>query len=145
MLLKRRHSVNDKIHTPRHPVTIPYIKGCSESICKALRNKGFDVVYTVSKKLDRIINSGKDRLASVKRTELVYEINCLNCEACYIGQTKRNLETRIKEHRADIKKHPSNHSVVSKHKTSWNHNFNWSRTKVLHSEKHFKKREIAEM
>ncbi|XP_071573520.1 uncharacterized protein [Temnothorax nylanderi] len=145
MLIKNRDSGNDKVHTLRHPVTIPYIKNCSESISKALRNKEFDVVYTVPKKLDRIINRGKDRLESAKRMEIVYEIDCLNCDACYIGQTKRNLATRIKEHRADIKKHPSNHSVVSKHKTSCNHEFNWTSPKVLHSEKQFKKREIAEM
>ena len=32
----------------------------------------------------------------------VYEINCEDCEAVYIGQTGRSLEKRLKEHRNSI-------------------------------------------
>lgn len=49
---------------------------------------------------------------------VVYKINCADCNKFYIGQTKKHFETRIKEHRNDIKKLKndinSNHSVVSK-------------------------------
>jgi len=62
-----------------------------------------------------------------------------------MGQTKRHLLTRIKEHQSDIKKHPSSHSVVSKHRTSLAHEFNWKKPDILHSEPLTKKREIAEM
>jgi len=37
-------------------------------------------------------------------TEIVYKINCKDCDQVYIGQTKRYLETRIKKHRRNIKK-----------------------------------------
>ncbi|EZA51188.1 hypothetical protein X777_10257 [Ooceraea biroi] len=76
---------------------------------------------------------------------LVYKIDCLNCDASYIGQTKRHLDTRLKEHRDDIKKHFSNHSVVSKHRLTKEHDFDWDNKNILHYEPNNRKREIAEM
>lgn len=75
------------------------------NISRTLKKCDFDVLYSVPKKLDCIIKRGKNKLIDTKQTELVYKINCSNYYATYIGQTKRHLETRIKEHQADIKKH----------------------------------------
>ncbi|EZA46952.1 hypothetical protein X777_00560, partial [Ooceraea biroi] len=100
---------------------------------------------TVHKKLDTVIKLGKDNLTNNQHTDVVYKIDCLNCAACYIGQTKRHLETRVKEHRSDISKHVSCLSVVSKHRIDNNHEFDWQNIKILHHECHRRKREIAEM
>ncbi|XP_077277703.1 uncharacterized protein LOC143905912 [Temnothorax americanus] len=129
----------------RKHITIPYIKDLSEGICRTLKNVGLKALYTIPKKLNSVIKRGKDRLTMSKETNVVYQIDCVNCEASYIGQTKRHLETRIKEHFNDIKKHCSNHSVVSKHRSQNNHDFKWSEPKILHKECNTKKREIAEM
>ncbi|KAL6421451.1 hypothetical protein ACFW04_013906 [Cataglyphis niger] len=75
----------------------------------------------------------------------VVKINCKNCSASYIGQTKRHMSTRIKEHFNNIKMHASNLSVVNKHKLEFNYDFDWSVPDILHNEKHLRKREIAEM
>ncbi|EZA61386.1 hypothetical protein X777_12293, partial [Ooceraea biroi] len=88
---------------------------------------------------------GKDKLDDLKCTEVVYRINCSDCTACYIGQTKRHLKTRINEHRSDICRKVNTHSVVSEHRLNNNHDFDWSSPSILHSEKQRKKREIAEM
>jgi hypothetical protein len=87
----------------------------------------------------------KTYMYTSKQTEIVYEIDCVHCNSCYIGQTKRHLETRIKEHRNDIKKPVNNHSVVTKHRLSQNHDFDWHNPKILYKERHFRKREISEM
>ncbi|EZA53499.1 hypothetical protein X777_07304 [Ooceraea biroi] len=72
-------------------------------------------------------------------------MECSNCDCCYIGQTKRCLETRIKEHKSNIKKDVNNYNVVSKHRVENEHEFDWTNTKILHQEKNNRKREIAEM
>lgn len=138
------HSNDSAVHTHNY-LTIPYIKGLSEHLRFALNRCGFEVVYTIPKRLDKFIRKGKDCVSLEKRTEVVYKIDCRDCNMSYIGQTKRHLETRVKEHKNDIKKHDSNHSVVSKHRLSNNHDFNWSAPVILHNEKHTRKREIAEM
>jgi len=95
--------------------------------------------------LDALIKRGKDRLPINSRTEVVYKLDCKSCNTSYIGQTKRHLRTRVKEHFNNIKVHASNLSVISKHKLEFNHDFDWSMPVILHNEKHVRKREIAEM
>ncbi|XP_077282634.1 uncharacterized protein LOC143908746 [Temnothorax americanus] len=122
-------------------IAIPFIKGLSEGIRRTLEKVGFEVLYKIPKKLSAVIKRGKNS----KETNVVYQIDCENCKASYILQTKRHLETRIKEHCNDIKKHDSNFSVVSKHRIHNDHNFKWSDPKILHKECNMKMREIAEM
>ncbi|EZA62937.1 hypothetical protein X777_15529, partial [Ooceraea biroi] len=110
------------------------------------RRYGFNVIFTISKKLDCVIKRGKDLLNNARKSDVVYRIDCGDCESCYIGQTtKRHLKTRIREHMSDIKKHCDNQSVVSKHRLCEGHEFDWSNVKVVHQEMHTKKREIAEI
>ncbi|XP_071573785.1 uncharacterized protein [Temnothorax nylanderi] len=88
-------------------IPIPYVKTFSEGLRRIFSNYGLSTLYTVPKKLDALIKKGKDKLENSKCTGVVYKLDCSDCNACYIGQTKRHLETRIKEHCADINKHSS--------------------------------------
>lgn len=76
----------------------------------------------------------------------------MDCNATYIRQTKRHLEIRVKEHQRDIRKPSCNYSLVSKHRLSYDHKFNWSKIinlighlTILHREKHRRKRKTVEM
>jgi len=40
----------------------------------------------------------------------VYKISCKNCDAIYVGRTKRKLNTRISEHRNQINRKSTNTS-----------------------------------
>lgn len=82
-----------------------------------------------------VIRKGKDKLIDSKQTHIVYQINCSNCDAIYIGQTKRHLETRVKEHQHNIRGSADNYSVITKHRLSNEHEFNWSRPVILHKKK----------
>lgn len=126
-------------------IVLPYIKSFSENINRILKKKDLKVIHTIPKKLDKIIKRGKDKLAKDNTTEIVYKIDCISCDATYIGQTKRHLSTRVKEHKKNINLHPSNHSVISKHRTDYDHEFDWASVNILHNERHTRKREIAEM
>ncbi|XP_071637535.1 uncharacterized protein [Temnothorax longispinosus] len=138
-------STTGNLFDPRKCVVLPYVRGLSEDMRSTLSNIGLNTVYTVPKRLDVLIKRGKDRLDKDHSTEVVYRIKCNDCNASYIGQTKRFLQTRVKEHFNDIKKNDCNWSVVSKHRASLGHDFNWSEVEILHKEGNRKKREIAEM
>jgi len=49
-------------------------------------------------KLRSIIKAHKDPLPNLCEKNMVYKLNCNNCETTYVGQTKRQLKTRIAEH-----------------------------------------------
>ncbi|XP_011342708.1 uncharacterized protein LOC105282454 [Ooceraea biroi] len=95
--------------------------------------------------LDRFIRLGKDILSNYLKTNVVYRIDCEDCEVCYVGQTKRHLSVRVNEHKLNIKKRDDDLSVGSRHRIINDHNFDWSNVKILHQETHVRKREIAEM
>ena len=41
----------------------------------------------------------KDRVAYLDRSSIIYKINCIDCDASYIGLTDRRFKTRILEHK----------------------------------------------
>jgi len=61
---------------------------------------------------------------------VIYKIACKDCDASYVGQTKRQLKTRLREHKNNIR-HDSKHTVVSEHIVNFNHAFNWENVQIL--------------
>jgi len=61
----------------------------------------------------------------------MYKKCCKNCDASYVEQTKRQLNTGLKEHMNNIKWDSQKYSVVSKHIKNLNHSFNWENVKIL--------------
>jgi len=137
-------NVGNRDNNFNRTLVIPFMREVSSDIKRSVKNL-VDVIYTVPKKLNTIIKKGKDKLNVNQNTEVVYKINCKDCDQAYIGQTKRHIETRIKEHRSNIRNAYGNQSVVTNHRLQFNHDFEWDRPEILHKEKNRKKREIAEM
>ncbi|KYQ50018.1 hypothetical protein ALC60_10894, partial [Trachymyrmex zeteki] len=95
--------------------------------------------------LNCFIKTGKDKIKKEEKSNVVYKINCSNCKASYVGQTKRKLITRLKEHKANIKKPCTELTVVSQHQLKHNHKFDWDDTIILNSEVSYYKRTVSEM
>jgi len=76
--------------------------------------------------------------------EVVYKISCQDCDASYIGQTKRQLGTRIKEHASDINKKNGSPSVTE-HRLKFRHDFAWDNVKIIDNERSYPKKLISEM
>ena len=55
----------------------------------------------------------KDKDEPGNRQRAVYKINCSDCHASYIGETGRNLTTRLTEHKRATRKHHrlTNHTI----------------------------------
>ncbi|KYN20105.1 hypothetical protein ALC57_07533 [Trachymyrmex cornetzi] len=128
----------------RNLIVFPYIKTITSKVTKVINKSKTIIGYRCINKLDRFINTHKDKNEYRDNNNVIYKINCIDCDVSYVGQTKRHLKTRIKEHRNNIK-YESKHSVVTKHITDYNHKFNWEKVKILDHETNFKKRLISEM
>lgn len=78
------------------------------------------------------------------RSGVIYKISCYDCNATYIGQTKRLLRTRITEPKKDIDR-IGTPLVVFCHRLDSNHRVDWKGVSILDTEGSYQKRLISEM
>ena len=83
----------------------------------------------------------------------VYSIPCADCNGIYIGETARNVITRIKEHKRDLQpqkiaelkeKELNKKSALVKHAFTKQHRINFQKYKILESEPDYNKRRFLE-
>ncbi|XP_023234676.1 myb-like protein D, partial [Centruroides sculpturatus] len=102
-------------------IPFPYIKGLYEKINKEIRHTNVKLAPKYKNFLARLNNNNTTRSTGrqqVKDTEnVVYQIPCTCENKKYdIGETKRKMEVRLKEHVADLK-HNRNNSAFLEHCT----------------------------
>ncbi|XP_067138475.1 uncharacterized protein [Centruroides vittatus] len=103
---------NDKQRTEKQGsgvryISFPYVKGLYEEINEELRKVDIKLAPKYEKLKSRLKNKNSIQKArtEVKETKnVVYEIPC-TCKntSIYIGETKRKLNIRLKEHVADLR------------------------------------------
>ena len=70
--------------------------------------------------LRRLLTKVKDKDKPEDKQGAVYKIKCCDCQASYIGETGRNLSTRLTEHKkvtrnGDVNNHIAEHHLQTKH------------------------------
>ena len=109
---------------PTTTVTIPYIKGTSEIIARILQPYNIRVAHRPITTLRKLLTNVKDKDQPRDRQGAVYKIKCCDCQATYIGETGRNLNTRLTEHRratrnGDINNNIAEHHLQTNHRIDW--------------------------
>ena len=90
--------------------SLPYIGHFSHVTKKKLRHicerfcKDIDIKIAFSPLKLSSFFSCKDTLPKSLQSYVVYQFTCAGCKACYVGETKRHLNTRIEEHLGKDKK-----------------------------------------
>ena len=112
------------------------INSCLSQIkCGSLKVKLF---YNYCRVGDRL--KFKDRSPTINNA--IYHLQCSQCEANYVGETKRNITVRMDEHGNQSAK---DLTEVAKHSVKYpGHVFNRSNPKILGFEHHTMKRKIKE-
>ena len=131
-------------HLRKKFFVISYLSKVSNKFKKLSHSHGFNIAYKSINKLNRTLLKLK-KIVYAKRTIVVYKINCLNYEFSYVGQTKRKLKTRIKEHKVYIRRSTSEMSVVSRHQLNEMHELDWDNVRILDTQQSLFKRRISEM
>jgi len=62
-----------------------------------------------------------------------------------VGQTGRQLKTRISEHKNHISRNTTTHSVITEHRLQFNHEFDRDGVEILDVERNYNKRLISEI
>jgi len=137
---------NDSIdNNSKKIIVLPYINNISELIASTIDKSNYITGYRVLNNLGEFIRVHKDKNKLLSNNNVVYKIHCKDCSASYVGQTKRQLQTRIKEHSNNQKLIPSKHSVITEHMLKHSHFFDWENVKILDTEPNFFKRSVSEM
>jgi hypothetical protein len=111
-------------------VVLPYVKNVSELTARLLQTHGITTAHKPNATLRKLISKPKDRTDGNNKNNVIYQIDCENCNKYYIGQTGRKLSTRIKEHKAAIRRHDPL-SLISIHEDQEGHKFNLETVRIL--------------
>ena len=78
------------------------------------------------------------RILKEQRIDSIYSIPCNDCDYKYIGQTKRQFGTRLREHQKAVFFCEKENSALSEHTYLTNHTIEWDKSKIITS--NFKKK-----
>ena len=81
---------------------IPYIDKISDALGNTIKGFNCRTAFVGMNKLNRFVKPHKDLLHNFAQRGVVYKIDCRDCDASYVGQTGRQLGTRVKEHRNQL-------------------------------------------
>ena len=109
---------------PVRTATIPYIRGTSETIARILQPYNIRVARKPITTLRPLLTNVKDKDKPGDRRGAVYNIKCCDCQASYVGETGRNLSTRLTEHKraprnGDVNNYIAEHHLKTKHQIDW--------------------------
>lgn len=95
-------------------VSVSYIPEITNKLKRIFNKCNLSIVYKSKNKLSDLLGSTKDKKDSLQKSG-IYRIQCNECNAVYIGQTKRAVITRFKEHLKCIKNKQMNKSAFAAH------------------------------
>ena len=82
-------------------VVLPYVSWVSEKLTRIFKKRKISSAMKPHTKLKALLVHSKDK---TDLKEGVYTIDCTGCKKKYVGQTKRKLQVRVKEHRTETEK-----------------------------------------
>ena len=139
------HNIKKTINPNKPLLILPYFNHFFHVIRKLSIKHNFNIIFKCVNKFSKFITLGKDPIQTNDRNNIVYKINCSNCNCCYVGQSSRSLKIRVNEHKRDCKNF-NERSALVEHMTEFNnHHFNFDKVKILDSERNKNKRLFSEM
>ena len=86
----------------------------------------------------------KDKTQTKFKYNIIYEINCIQCNKKYIGQTYCFLHNRLLEDARSVI-NEENKTALAEHAITYKHSFDFRNTKILDFENNLEIRIILEM
>lgn len=125
-------------------VILPYIQNVSEKISRILTSYKIKTCMKPHQTLRNVLSRPKDPVEKKHQTGVVYSIPCLDCDVKYVGETKRSLKTREKEHMAALRLHHPQKSALAEHALNTGHSIDWTNISIIHKETRWHQRKWLE-
>ena len=90
-----------------------------------------------------IMGRAKDKLDKneTRAPGIVYAAGCTECKDVYIGETRRTVAQRIKEHQADTRLGHTERSAIPEHIHSTGHKVHWE-ARIIEKEQNGRRRKV---
>lgn len=133
-----------RVFAEKKKLILPFYSAIQNNIKQIASRFDCAIINKNTKKLNYLIGLGKDKLENLEKNNIVYQIDCKNCDASYIGQSLRKLRFRVNEHRRAVNKKNIS-SALAKHVLETGHSINFKKPKILDSENNLQLRLFSEM
>lgn len=128
----------------RSPSYLPFVKGITDKIGHLLRRK-YDIrtFFRPPGQIRQMLRSPKDK--NHLGVPGVYQVPC-DCGKSYVGETGRNIVTRLTEHIRSMKSMDTTQSAIAEHASLANtrHYIRFDKASVLATERRYRPRKIRE-
>ena len=121
-------------------IKLPYNRNL-EKFRRPLNNVNTRLVFTYDNKLTQNLCKNKPKNDAVDMG--VYEIPCGTCKTIYVGESGRDLEKRVEEHKNDIK-NAKEKSGIFVHVRDFDHPIDFKNARVIYPSSSVRRRHIVE-
>jgi hypothetical protein len=111
-------------------IRLPFYPPITNKISAIFRKYDIQAVLCNDNKIKNLLGNTKDK-DKPEDCSGIYKINCQNCRGVYIGQTRRNIKTRFKEHIYYSNYKIENKSALSDHLIQTNHKVDFSNLNLI--------------
>ena len=122
---------------------LPYVKGLSEQIEKAVRDLDIRMVFKSASTLRKQLVHVKTKPNPDKVKGVIYSIPC-DCGKVYIGETGRTLKDRLGEHKRAVTNGNTNNAIAVHILNNNDHSIEWDEAKVVKRDQYISTRKIKE-
>lgn len=95
-------------------ISLPFDIILTKGLNKILKKENLKIAYKNTSNIKELLGNPKDKEETFLKSG-IYKIKCGCCDSQYIGQTKRSILTRFKEHIAHFKYNRFEKSAVAQH------------------------------
>ena len=126
----------------RMSINLPYVEGTIEKLRHIPRSHKIRSSFYSENTLCKLLCKRNDRASTKYKNNIVYEIDCSNCEAVYFGKSKRSLKSRSEEDKRSAKNCDCDQNEIAKQCWEADHNFSLDQKKVVDRENRLIPRKI---
>nr|VZH95918.1 unnamed protein product [Spirometra erinaceieuropaei] len=109
---------------------LPYVKNVSEAVGRLLAPLGVGDAHRPEATIRRLVMKPKRPLPRQETSGVVYRIWCSCGQSNYVGESGRQLRTRMAEHAAAVRRNDAS-SQVANHSTGSRHTFKFDEAAIL--------------
>ena len=96
-------------------INLPYVEGISEKLWRIIRSHKIRSIFPTEMTLRKLLCKPKDRVGTEDKNNIVYEIDCSNCQAVCFSEFKRSLKSLSDEHKRSVRNCDYDKNEIANH------------------------------